>query len=85
MWYEKFMHIKIKLFATLVNYIPGTVAGVPFDFELADKATISKLVESLKIPRKEAAIIFVNGKNKTLQHELNNGDEVSIFPLIGGG
>jgi len=79
------MHVTIKVFASLVNYVPGTAAGVPFDFEIAHRTTVSELVKSLKIPLKDVAIVLVNGKDKIAQHELNNGDEVSIFPLIGGG
>lgn len=79
------MHIKVKLFTTLVNRVPGAQAGVLFDLELAEKATISDLVKRLNIPEPEAAIILVNGRNKSVRHELNNNDVVSIFPVIGGG
>jgi sulfur carrier protein ThiS len=79
------MRVKVKLFTTLVNYFPGVQAGVPFDLELTYKSTVSDLIKRLNIPEPEAAIILVNGLNKPIKHELNNNDEVSIFPVIGGG
>lgn len=79
------MRIKVKLFITLANHVPAAEAGVPFDLELADKATVSDLIQRLNIPETEAAIILVNGRNKPIRHELNDNDDISIFPVIGGG
>jgi molybdopterin synthase sulfur carrier subunit len=79
------MHIKVKLFTTLVNCVPGTQAGIPFDFELDDKATVAELVSRLKIPEAEVKIVLINGRHKPAEYQLNNGDDVGLFPLIGGG
>ncbi len=79
------MHVNVKLYTTLAKYIPGKEAGVPFDFKLDDNATISDLVNDLKLPQGEVKIVFVNGRNRPIDFELNNGDDVGIFPAIGGG
>jgi len=37
------------------------------------------------IPEDEASIVLTNGKRSGLDDELHEGDEVRLFPLIGGG
>jgi molybdopterin synthase sulfur carrier subunit len=79
------MRIKVKLFATLINYVPGTEPGIPFNTELPDGVSISDLMEHLKLPEEEVKIAFVNGRIKPVDFQLTNGDDVGIFPPIGGG
>jgi molybdopterin synthase sulfur carrier subunit len=82
---EMKMHIQVKLFATLVRCIPGVKSGVPFDVELPDGASISYLVKQLNLPENEVKVAFVNGRTHTLDFLLRPGDEVGIFPPVGGG
>ena len=74
------MKAKIKLFATLRN---GRFDIS--DMELADGTTIFTLINSLNIERKDAAILFINGIHAELDSVIKEGDEVAIFPPIGGG
>lgn len=74
------MKAKIKLFATLRN---GRFDIS--DMELADGTTIFTLINSLNIEKKDAAILFINGIHAELDSVIKEGDEVAIFPPIGGG
>ncbi len=80
------MEIRVKLYATLRRFAPeGTEIGESFPKEF-DGTTIADLVDSFGIKKKLAKIIMVNGIRVTsLEHTLNNGDEVVIFPPVGGG
>ena len=78
--HEKHMKARIKLFATL-----RTGRFEAADLELNDGATISGLLTLLEIGQKEAAIIFINGIHGDYDSVIKNGDEVAIFPPIGGG
>ena len=79
------MHIQVKLFATLVRCIPGVKSGVPFDVELPEGAFLSDLVKQLNLPENKVKVSFVNGRTQSLGFLLRPGDEVGIFPPIGGG
>jgi molybdopterin synthase sulfur carrier subunit len=48
-------------------------------------ATVGELLEGLGISEAEAAMIFVNGKRAGVQSVIRDGDEVRVFPLVGGG
>lgn len=75
------MHIKIKLFTTLVNYVPYAKAGVPFDAEVAKGSTISELLGYLMLPENEVNIIFVNGRSQSRDYKLAEGDAIGIYPV----
>lgn len=79
------MHVTVKLYATLHRYGPGKKAGMPFEIELSDDATLRNLICQLNIPPEETRITFVNGIIREADCNLNDGDVVGMFPPIGGG
>ena len=79
------MQVTVKLFASLSRFSDGGASGKPFQVDLAQPATLQKLVERLGIPAEEAKVAFVNGRIRDLDWILEAGDQVGIFPPIGGG
>lgn len=79
------MQVQVKLFATLSQRLPGLRAGSPFEVDLPDGATLADLVRQLDLPQAEVRVIFVNARAQPLSYVLNSGDEVGVFPPIGGG
>ena len=79
------MKIKVKLFATLKRYLGDLPAGTPVEMDVADGTTLGALAELLKLPPEEVKICFINGKICELDQPLRDGDDVGIFPPIGGG
>lgn len=77
--------VHAKLFATLRQYRPGLGIGEAFPVELPDGVTVSDLVRQLGLPEDQVKIVFVNALFQGLDHPLANGDEVGIFPPVGGG
>lgn len=53
--------------------------------EFPEGTSLANLLEHLKIPENEAAILLVNGRNVSAGYKLAPHDVVSIFPAIGGG
>jgi molybdopterin converting factor small subunit len=80
-----FMHVTVRLYATLRQYRSGQRAGSPFEIDLPEDATIRDLINELKIPIQETRITFVNGIIQEQDCKLNDGDVVGMFPPIGGG
>lgn len=79
------MEIRVKLFATLSRHAPSAQSGRPLVIDLAPGATIEDLIKKLQLPIPEIKVVFVNGRARPLDWPLNQGDEVGIFPPIGGG
>jgi molybdopterin converting factor small subunit len=77
--------VHVKLFATLRQYRPGLGMGEAFPVELSHGATIGDLIQTLRLPDQEIKIVFVNGLFRERTDSLADGDEVGIFPPVGGG
>ena len=88
------MKISVKLFAFFTKtvseavrnrYPEGIRTGIPFEVELPEGSTLADLVDYLALPREQIKVTFVNGRARRLDHPLKPGDEVGIFPPVGGG
>ncbi len=77
--------IQVKLFATLRRYYPHLGVGEAMEVELPDSTTVGQLVEHLRLPADEVKIVFVNSTVRKRDHPLADGDELGIFPAVGGG
>ena len=76
--------VKVKLFAGLRGLLPDQRLGEASLIELPEGARVRDLVRRLSLP--EARLIFVNGIFRACEeHLLNDGDEIGVFPLLGGG
>ncbi|HOT92581.1 MAG TPA: MoaD/ThiS family protein [Anaerolineae bacterium] len=79
------MQVNVKLFASLQRYKPGVFAGEAFAVELPEGSTLADLVERLQIHANEVKVMYVNGRARAEMYRLKDGDEVGIFPPVGGG
>jgi molybdopterin synthase sulfur carrier subunit len=79
------MRVRVKLFATLRRYVDGAADRVPFEVDLAEGATIADLIKKLNLPAEEVKVAFINGRARPEDWQLEPGDEVGIFPPVGGG
>ncbi len=80
------MRVHVKLFATLGVYAPvHGFPGTPFDVELSEGASLAALFEQLQIPADAVKISFVNAIIQPPEFILSEGDDVGIFPPVGGG
>lgn len=79
------MIVKVKLFATLRKYLPDLELGSSKEVPIQKGFTIAGLYETLGIPIEEIKLAYVNGIYCEPDVVLNDGDEIGIFPPIGGG
>ena len=77
--------VHVKLFATLRHYRPGLGIGEAFPVELPDGTTIQGLIQHLELPEDQVKIVFVNALFRPVDHILAEGDELGVFPAVGGG
>jgi len=74
------MQIYVKLFASFRNGRFNEVRQVH-----PPETDCGSIVRSLGLTETEIGIILVNSRHADLRHVLQNGDTLSLFPLIGGG
>ena len=79
------MEVKVKLFATLRDYLPKGSDGKSCQMEIDEKMTIEQIITQLKIPEEIPKIILVNGLQGSMDKTLKEGDVLSIFPPVAGG
>lgn len=74
------MQVTVKLFANFrINRFKQE------NREYSSAISVGEIVEELGIPDSEVGIIFINGRNVTMDRLLVEGDTLSLFPLVGGG
>ncbi len=88
------MQISVKLFANLVERVSrnghtlkqqGIRAGVPVEIELPENSTLADLLAFLALKKGDVVITFVDGRARKLGYHLSQGEQVGLFPPLGGG
>ena len=84
------MHITLKLFASLTDYLPPEARYTNIvQLEVAPEATISQIIEPFGLPPKMVHLVLINGSyiepHKRLTQTLVEGDVLAIWPPIAGG
>jgi len=77
--------VHAKLFATLRRHYPELGIGEAMPVEIPEAATVGDLIEHLRLPADQVKVVFVNHVVRKEAHRLADGDEVGIFPPVGGG
>lgn len=75
------MEIKVKLFASLRSKL----GKKEFELNLTSQDIVRDVIKKLGLSEKDNFITMINGVHCQLDHRLNNGDVLSIFPMIAGG
>ncbi len=74
------MRVQVKCFATLSRYAPASGA-----VDLAEGASVADLLAALGLAQDEVKLIFRNNRHCAVDASLADGDEVRLFPAVGGG
>ncbi len=53
--------------------------------EYPDGTTVEDVIRSLDIDLEEVGVLMINSRHCTLQQQPQNGDQLAIFPVVGGG
>jgi molybdopterin converting factor small subunit len=77
--------VQVKLFATLRRQFPELGVGEAMSVELPENATVDQLLKELELPEGQVKVVFVNSTVQKEDYRLLDGDEVGIFPPVGGG
>lgn len=74
------IRIHVKLFATFrVGRFVAQTRNYPLGTRIVD------IIRELEIPEPEIGIIMLNSRHAEPDKQLSDGDNLGIFPLVGGG
>jgi molybdopterin converting factor small subunit len=81
------MNIKVKLYATLRQYIENAAdITKPEGIEVPEAATVEDIVKTLRLPGNLKVLALINGTHCREQDTtLKAGDTLLIYPLMSGG
>jgi len=74
--------VQVSLYAALREYV-GRAPSV--DVEISAGQTIRQVLEQLHVPLEKARIIFINHRAASPDDPLQGGEQIGVFPAIGGG
>lgn len=75
------MHILVKLFA---QYREGRFKAEQRDYP--EEATAQAIIDELNLERvSPLGVLMVNGRHVDVSYLLKEGDEIALFPKVGGG
>jgi sulfur carrier protein ThiS len=70
----------LKPFGILKEYIQGTsMVSVPSNI------TVREAITSLNIPPEIVALVVVNGAQQSKDYLIQEGDEIKLLAVVGGG
>jgi molybdopterin converting factor small subunit len=83
------MRIKLKLFATLGQFLPAGASENSIQVEVPDGTSAHQVLEQFGVPREKAHLVLLNGvyldaraRDETVIHP---GDVLAIWPPVAGG
>jgi len=79
------IEVKVKLYATLRQYVPNMGIGEAVSFRIEENSTIRDLMDEIGIPKNEFKQAFVDCLSRDADYVLKDRDTVAIFPPVAGG
>jgi molybdopterin converting factor small subunit len=83
------VQVELKLFATLMQYLPADARGHTVRVELPEGITIYELMEQFHVPREQAHLVVRNGVyvpfSERDSYKLQEGDVIALWPPVAGG
>jgi sulfur-carrier protein len=84
------VHVKLKLFASLSDYLPPEAHRTnSMALTLAPGTTVRQVIVEHRLPEKSCHLVLINGTYvapaERAARILAEGDEVAIWPPVAGG
>ncbi len=77
------MHkVYFRFYEELNDFLPKERRKKRFEHLYIDRASIKDMIEALGIPHTEIDLILVNNKSVGFDYVINDGDDVSVYPVF---
>lgn len=75
-------YVALRFYAELNDFLLDARKKSRFKIELNRRTSVKDLIESLGVPHTEVEIILANGKSVDFRYIVEDGDELSIYPMF---
>jgi sulfur carrier protein ThiS len=79
------MKVRVRLYGTLSQSIPGYQHSQGIEVEIPDGATVRDLLALLEISESQGAVVIVEGRILKPDDRMRRGVSVNILQVIHGG
>ncbi len=82
------MKVELKLFATLMPYLPPEAQKNAVIVEVENGCTLNQLIRRFKVPHEEVHLVLLNGlyvDQCERDQPIQEGDTLAIWPPVAGG
>jgi uncharacterized protein with PIN domain len=73
-----------RFYAELNPFLPHNKRHVAFSHDFNGRQSIKDMVESLGVPHTEIDLILVNGESVDFSYLVQDGDQISVYPMFEG-
>ncbi len=73
-----------RFYEELNEFLPAEKRKVSFTYEFSGKPSVKDAIEALGVPHVEVDLVLVNGDSVDFLYNLNDGDNVSVYPVFEG-
>jgi sulfur carrier protein ThiS len=77
------MIVNVKSLADMKKYTAHLAEGG--NMEIPEGTTVGEVLKKLKVPTKPRKLAIVNGRHRSFDHILQQGDHLVFFPPLEGG
>uniref|UniRef100_A0A832DI20 Twitching motility protein PilT n=1 Tax=Ignavibacterium album TaxID=591197 RepID=A0A832DI20_9BACT len=74
--------IYIRFYEELNDFLPKEKRKKRFTHSFIDRTSVKDLIESIGVPHTEVDLILVNGKSVNFNYLINDGDDISVYPVF---
>jgi uncharacterized protein len=74
--------VYLRFYEELNDFLPEEKRKKRFFHHYKDRTSVKDLIESLGVSHTEVDLILVNGKSVNFNYIINNGDDISIYPVF---
>ena len=72
----------IRFYEELNDFLPLERRRVCFSHDFQRRASIKDMIEALGVPHTEVDLILVNGESVDFSHIVQDGDQISVYPMF---
>ncbi len=77
--------VHVKLYATLRQYQPNLKVGEALAIRTPEGTSVGQVIAALAIPPDTVRKAYSQGRMVEEDHILADGDDLALFPPVGGG
>ena len=74
--------VTLRFYEELNDFLPIDKRKKRFEHSFNDRTSVKDMVESLGVPHTEIDLILVNGNSVNFSYLVDNGDDISVYPMF---